>query len=427
MSSDDGPLLRELNTVRDADMVERILVANSRTVVDVFEAPVSIHELSRLKDRNRPFVIRKYGQNWKVVKKWGNSDILLAEANLEQSLHPNRKYTVYKPEPNGHLNQSHAAPYGNMSLFKYLSCARANKLYLLGVPDKSGRGASPFEAKKGDINQPLFAEDLDSDGALQKVLGIFHDAEAIRRHVFINSDHSFTNLHYDTDWNMYLCVLGSRTWSIAHPLQSKIVGAANGNGSYSKLQPTAGVRGLSQSRLGHMVKFVTVELFPGDTLFVPPTWWHVVEGMHGGFSGGINFFFTYDKIDIKSPLDRGWAWLDDDASDLHALQHSKHTLNRANTRSLLHLANEGDFDKKISTWTADISSSSLFREVMSHCSQGCTDWKLCRQLLCVAVKSWLSEGADGESLQALCNELLCILERRRLLLGSGRNSSKRKR
>ena len=295
-------------------MVERLLIANTRTVVREIDA----HEFAEKSDlekslknflvENKPFVVRNAGKDWKVVQRWGELEGLMQHAEREQSLFPNRKYTVYKPEPDGHLNQTHAAPFGFMTIHKYLKTAKPNKLYLLGVPDKSGRGASPFEAKKNETCPPIFAEDLDSDQGPKLFEKLFENHIGVKRHVFLNSSYSFTNLHYDTDWNTYLCVLGKRAWTIAHPEHARILGAVNGNASYSLLRPTKGEEGLTQSRLAPFVKFIRVILNPGDVLCLPPTWWHVVEGLTDGFSCGINWFYTFSKISSRSPLDLGWDW-----------------------------------------------------------------------------------------------------------------------
>ena len=315
-------LIAQLNSIRDASSVERILIANSRTNVAEIDSSqydkASLQSrLSELRATNKPFVVRNVGKSWNVVKRWGNRDELMTQAKKEADLFPNRKYTVYRPEPDGHLNQSHAAPFGCMTFQKYLATARANKLYLLGVPDKSGRGASPFEMRKGESIPPIFADDIDNDEGPNMFSRLFCGSTACRRHVFFNSAYSFTNMHYDTDWNTYLCVLGCRRWTICHPGHSPIVGASNGGASYSLLRPTKGVGGFASSRLAHFIKFVIVDLTPGDVLCVPPTWWHVVEGMTDGFSCGINWFYTFPRIEVGSKNDVGWKWMHPASEQLH--------------------------------------------------------------------------------------------------------------
>jgi len=164
-------------------------------------------------------------------------------------------------------------------------------LYLLGVPDLSGRGASPLEPRLGQETTPVFAADLELSSRDFFFLDLFKEAQATRRHVFFNSGYSFTNLHFDSDWNTYLCAVGRRRWTLAHPSQARVL-AHTPQSSYSTLRPCQPLTG----RLSRLVRFRRVLLNPGDVLFVPPTWWHVVEGCvdqaPGTWSCGINWFFT---------------------------------------------------------------------------------------------------------------------------------------
>ena len=107
----------------------------------------------------------------------------------------------------------------------------------------------------------------------------------------------------------YVCALGRRRWTFAHPAHAPIIGASNGKANYSRLMPTKGIDGMHAHRLAHLVRFVSVDLEAGDLLFVPPTWWHVVEGLLDDFSCGINWFFTIPTISTKSRLDTGYEWI----------------------------------------------------------------------------------------------------------------------
>lgn len=442
------PFLTQLNAVRDSALVERLLIANLRTTVaeidsDHFEDDMSGLELSlkTLIESNRPFVVRNGGRRWKIVQRWNDPEQLLANAKLEEKLFPNRKYTVYEPEPDGHLNQTHAAPYGFMTLHKYLRTARMKKLYLLGVPDKSGRGASPLECKKNEKSKPVFAEDLDSDDGPRIFENLFQGYLDAKRHVFINSSYSFTNLHYDTDWNTYLCVLGKRAWTIAHPHHSRVLGAANGGASYSVLRPTKGEEGLSDSRLAGLVKFIRVELDPGDVLCLPPTWWHVVEGITDGFSCGINWFYTFPTISTRSPLDEGWKWtLQENAvtvvSNASASMTSGRTVavldshtNQPNAgceRGLNACADKefmGQILDEVETLFG--CTPAEFSSVHPFMDSSRSDFMLARQLMRICLNSVKNDGSPLPLFDGLCREVSHILEKRGAFLsGAGR---KRKR
>ncbi|KAF4713558.1 hypothetical protein FOZ63_026305 [Perkinsus olseni] len=212
-------------------------------------------------------------------------------------------------------------PAAKMTIAKFLEVGPRRGQYLLGVPDRHGRGLSPFEScpktdvsegpasrgKTAKVYRPVFASDLDKAGdtsILEELFG--DDCVDSKRHLFFNAAYCYTNCHYDTDWNAYLCARGSRRWTVAHPDQHVIL-SHNGS-ARSQYQPTlrrssgmnsrtTGTR--SWHRYSDLVKFITVDLSPGDVFIVPPRWWHVVEGSlpRDGtprLSAGINWFFTYD-------------------------------------------------------------------------------------------------------------------------------------
>lgn len=131
-------MIRQLNSVRDPSLIERILVANSRTCVTELDASEfkSIESLMETvkarRDDNKPFVVRRAACNWKVVKRFNDPVALLEQAKLEHDLTPDRKYSAYKPEKDGYLNQTHAAPHGFMTFYQFLLKGKENGLYLLG-------------------------------------------------------------------------------------------------------------------------------------------------------------------------------------------------------------------------------------------------------------------------------------------------------
>ena len=436
-------LVHQLNAVRDAAIVERLLVANSRTHADEIDAgdypnpTILSSKLIALRHGNKPFVVRQGGKDWKVVKRWGDPATLLAQAKLEEDEFPNRRYTVYIPEADGHLNQSHAAPFGFMTFHKYLQTGRRHRLYMLGVPDKAGRGASPFEVKKGESTPPIFAQDIDEDDGPKLFTDLFKGALATRRHVFFNSAYSFTNLHYDTDWNTYLCVLGKRCWTLAHPDHAPLLGAAGGGANYSLLRPTKGPDGIDSSRLAHLVKFVRIELNAGDVLCVPPTWWHVVEGLSDGFSCGINWFNTFPSIDTRSPLDVGWEWTHAARKRLIVKPSAMMGMSAVQTASIasddeeyedvvqpegasdgLQLCSDPKFVSKIATEIEGIYGSipAVFSNIEYRLVDTAPDHMLARQLVRIAVNTCKTDKAGKDQFAGLCDSISDILMRRELWL-----------
>ena len=442
-------LINQINAVRDPPMVERILIANSRTIVRELDSVAFEHEDDLMKQvaeyiaDNKPFVVRGGAKNWKVVSRFNNFDALLDQAKMESDLLPDRKYTAYKPDADGYLNQSHAAPFGFMSFYKFLTTGMKNQLYLLGVPDQTGRGASPFEKKPNDAKPPIFSEDIDLDPGPHRYTMLFTTAMAIRRHVFFNSSRSYTNLHYDTDWNMYLCALGRRRWYIAHPEHAKLLAANNGSANYSKLQPSKGITGMESVRLAHLVKFATVNLETSDLLFVPPTWWHVVESPFHGFSCGINWFFTCPIISTVSRIDRGWKW----AMSPDSVLISPTTMGASSTmieqlpeREEDSVVDPGIARQSIPACSGDSFVREIEAKIISMSSRlpscysmlkpklNCTapDFMIARQLVAVAVMSIKQDGYNDDRFRLLCEEITGILERRATSFQTVARPNKRK-
>jgi hypothetical protein len=429
-------VIQQLNTIRDPLSVERILIANSRTEVrevlssDIGDPVRMRSDLLLLLSANKPFVIRQGGREWAIVKRFNDFGSLLQQAQRESITHPDRKYTVYKPDTDGYLNQSHAAPFQCMTFLKFLTTGKKDRLYLLGVPDKNGRGASPFDPKKTETDPPIFAYDIDSDLGPKMFTDIFADALSARRHVFFNSGRSYTNLHYDTDWNMYLCAVGKRRWYLAHPDQARILGASNGGASYSNLHPNRGIQGLKTNRLAHLVKFVQVDLDSSDLLFVPPTWWHVVEAPLDEFSSGINWFFTYPTISTKSHLDGGWTW----ATQENTAQLTPSAMGALDPVNPLDGHDPiGSFENQPDVAGRDLNkcveegfvediSDQIKKEYKCHpeafgrlqpqMAESFSDYLMARQLVSVAFNSCRADHADSARFDSLCCVIADILAKR---------------
>jgi hypothetical protein len=227
----------------------------------------------------------------------------------------------------------------------------------------------------------------------------------------------------------YLCVLGRRRWTIAHPAHAPIIGASYGNANYSRLMPTQGLEGLASHRLAHLVKFVPVDLEAGDLLFVPPTWWHVVEGLVDDFSCGVNWFFTFPEIKTESRLDSGWDWINThDKLVIPAnmgmgmtAMHREPTTDRVSVTQPdgvgdnLVKCNDDDFVERVGSDVAVCTGSlphhfvdlRLFLEKEAH------DWLIARQLLMVALNSCSSKMGDPTRLSDLIKEIRDILSRRK--------------
>jgi Cupin-like domain len=294
-------------TASKTDSVCRILKNNLQTEYFTYEFPQQPNETSyhsflaqishTLHSHKKPILIKQAMSKDKFLSNWESFDRLYKLASEESQMNDKRKYTVYKPSIDGHLNQSDAIPYKKCSFQKFLDLTKtsSDSLYMLGVPDiKNKQTGSPLEYMKGDTDKPVFTRDLEDRYFFYDLFTRGQkegeDIGVVRRNVFLNFGYCYTNLHYDTDNNAYLCVSGQRRWNICHPdqgfvfMENKLT-AANRT-EYTRKQWE------KKNPLFKLIKFMEIDLFPGDVLLVPSSWWHIVEGgIGGGLSCGVNWFF----------------------------------------------------------------------------------------------------------------------------------------
>ena len=243
-----------------------------------------------------PIVVRGALAEHEFVRNWMDEEKVKEMAREEEKLASHRKYTVYSPEPDGCLNQSDRMQECAVSFNRFIQLAEketTRPLYLLGVPDVKGKhGASPLEQLACESIPPVFSRHLVDDRKFF-FYDFYKEATAVRRNVFFNSGYCFTNLHFDSDANAYLCASGRRRWSLCHPRQAQFLTHDKPNSNRSTLRPTT--KDFSKFPLASLIKFVHISLQPGDVLLVPSGWWHVVEGgvdqLPGSFSCGVNWFY----------------------------------------------------------------------------------------------------------------------------------------
>lgn len=283
-------------TKRTAEDVVKTLIANFSTHVKEYTGPMNDDLLKELlKNINDfPQVIRGGMKFSKLVTALGDEKEFRSMAEKDKSQNPKRRYTVYTPDKQGCTNQS-TASHELMTMIDFLSVAVHQNKYLLGVTDKEGkRGASPFERLPSDPEAPVFASVLFDEELFFVKLYNLAGYSLVKPSMFLNSGFSMTNFHFDSDGNAYVCASGKRRWTLCHPDQgSRMTELPNKNYS-NTIRPT--LPEFSDAlHVRALVKFVSVDLFPGDVLFVPPGWWHVVEGgvdsQPGSFSCALNWLF----------------------------------------------------------------------------------------------------------------------------------------
>ena len=77
--------------------------------------------------------------------------------------------------------------------------------------------------------------------------------------------------------------------------------------------------------LSQFFPFATVTLQPGDLLFVPATYWHLVESVPGvsGFSCAFNYFFSKDANQVIGQVQKLFSDIDDKVNDLQKVYRVK--------------------------------------------------------------------------------------------------------
>jgi hypothetical protein len=287
-------VLSKLTRSRSDEVVE-ILETNAKTgYIETKAIPTELELI--------PIVVRRALASHPFVATWQDEAKVTELAKEEEQATPSRKYTIYRPEDDGCLNQSDKMQDCSCSFAKFLTSAKKSKtaMYLLGVPDLKGKqGASPLERLPTEVDAPVFSRDLDERFFFHD---LYTEAKKVRRNVFFNSGYCYTNLHFDTDANAYLCASGRRRWRLCHPDQGRFLTCDKIHANKSILRPTTG--DFAKSPLAALVKFVEIELEPGDVLLVPSGWWHVVEGgvgqKPGSFSCGVNWFFEMPQTVTKT-------------------------------------------------------------------------------------------------------------------------------
>lgn len=304
-----------VHTSRDAsEMLALLELASEMKVFEVSSGKdLTESEFRELMDLGKPIVFRGYAAKWRCVQNWAKDDYLMGAAAEEAILLPHRRYRqfVAQSAEKGRLHltdgQSKAK---SVSIEGFLTYAGSNDstdgLYLLGihaVGQNSGSSYCPVQIHKDDKeNTPPLSKDAPTSFALTdwyaKVLAdrekrpepIAYDHQQF----FLAKGYAFTDLHYDSYDNFYVAVSGTRRWTLACPNASRWLVTPGGGKLKSASTIVPHQNKFPPGSPAQVYPFAVVDLHPGDIIFVPNCWWHLVESIEGddGFSCAFNYFFS---------------------------------------------------------------------------------------------------------------------------------------
>jgi hypothetical protein len=277
----------------------------SRLVV-VESADVPSIRLARLVAKKVPIVFRGYGKDFACVRNWEDSREIVRLAREESLLFKHRKYSAFarRDTEDPHLGLTRGkCPPKKVSIWEFLDDARLD--YLLGVHgDFTGYSPSqPHPDDQGTL--PPFSRSIPCRMPIVEMFGELFGSRFDHQQFFMSKSNVFTDMHFDTYHNFYMCVTGVRKWTLAPPEASQWIQMGGLYSSASEVVPHLNEYG--KWPMLESFEFKVVDLQAGDLLYVPPFWWHQVESFPSQVSGlsiAYNYFFSEAPDKVFDSLDR---------------------------------------------------------------------------------------------------------------------------
>ena len=335
----DMNILRAQTSREIAEIIALVRAAKEMTVIEIDTAtnPVSESDLRSLVSKKCPIIFRDYAADWKCVRNWSKEGYLKRAAKEEAETCPHRKYRQFTAQSaeNGRLHLTDGkAKAKSVSIAEFLDHTDTKEefdgLYMLGIHSVANHGLAycPVQrhADDKDAIAPL-SRDVPSEinflewyaQLLAEEQGTENPVKYDHQQFFLAKGYAFTDLHYDSYDNFYVAVSGTRRWTLACPNASRwlIDSAAGKLKSGSVCVPHQD--SFPQGSPAQIYPFAYVDLQPGDMLYVPACWWHLVESKPGddGFSSAFNFFFSKPPDEVFGDFQKRLA---DTDSQVNALQ-----------------------------------------------------------------------------------------------------------
>lgn len=330
-----------VHTSRDASEIVALLdMAGEMQLIEV----VAGEELDETKFRDlmnlkKPIVFRKYASEWKCVKNWAKDDNLMKAAADEAKHLPHRRYRqfVAQSAEEGRLHLTDGKSKAkSVSMEEFLTNAGSSDstdgLYMLGihaVGQNSALSYCPVQIHKDDgVNIPPLSRDVPKtfqliDWYAQLLAERESRSEPIaydHQQFFLAKGYAFTDLHYDSYDNFYIAVSGTRRWTLACPNASRWLITPGGGKLKSGSTIVPHQKKFPIGSPAQVYPFAVVDLHPGDVIFVPNCWWHLVESIAGdnGYSCAFNYFFSRPADQVFEEFQTSLSSADNKVNSLQA-------------------------------------------------------------------------------------------------------------
>lgn len=334
----DLNILRAQTSREIAELIALLKAVKDMVVIEVDSRSVSESDFRFLVAKKCPIIFRDYASDWRCVGHWSTDGYLKRAAAEEAKTCPHRKYRQFTAQSaeNGRLHLTDGkAKAKSVSISEFLEHTETKDefdgLYMLGIHSVANHSLAycPVQRHADDeeIVAPLTRDVPSEIDFLNWYAQILAEEQKNENPIkydhqqfFLAKGYAFTDLHYDSYDNFYVAVSGTRRWTLACPNASRwlIDSAAGKLKSGSACIPHQD--SFPPGSPAQIYPFAYVDLQPGDMLYVPACWWHLVESKPGddGFSSAFNFFFSKPYEEVFGEFQKRLAETDAIVNDMQS-------------------------------------------------------------------------------------------------------------
>ncbi|GAA4356523.1 cupin-like domain-containing protein [Variovorax defluvii] len=220
----------------------------------------------------RPVVLTGHARDWPAMRRWTPDDLKARFGHLDVEVQAERQANPrYEEDKALHRRSVRLGDFVD----QVLAGGETNDYYLT--------------ANNEMLRQPGFAPLLDDIGSLPPCCD---RAElAAQSSFWFGPGGTVTPLHHDTIMLFHTQVVGRKRWRLISPLQGQRL--YNTSGVFSPIDLDA--VDWKQFPLFEGVRVLEVDVWPGETMFLPLGWWHQVRALD------ISLSFSYSNLALPLP------------------------------------------------------------------------------------------------------------------------------